>query len=196
VAPPPSSGHHAPDTPVRDLPEGPPASADAAGPREEVLTIIEPVCAAFRRRLKSEGLKYTPERARILDEVMAIEEPFDVEVLLARLRQRNAPTRSVVRGRGAAAGGVKVSKATVYRTLKLLLDAGVVQQVLVESEQAHYQVAWGHRPQALIVRTDTQQFAQAEVPELNALVERLCRERGLRPRGHRLVIYAESGSAG
>jgi Fur family ferric uptake transcriptional regulator len=162
---------------------------------DDALMIIEPVCAAFRRRLKGEGLKYTPERARILDEVMAIEEPFDVEVLLERLRRRSGSSRTIGRGR-AGPGGVKVSKATVYRTLKLLLDAGVIQQVLVESEQAHYQVAWGHRPQALIVRTDTQQFTQAEAPELGALVERLCLERGLRPCGHRLVIYAEALKSG
>ena len=31
------------------------------------LEIIEPLCAVFRRNLKEEGLKYTPERAAILE---------------------------------------------------------------------------------------------------------------------------------
>ena len=34
------------------------------------IRIIEPLCAVFRRKLKSEGLKYTPERAQILDAII------------------------------------------------------------------------------------------------------------------------------
>ena len=33
--------------------------------RAEDIRIVEPLCAVFRRRLKTEGLKYTPERATV-----------------------------------------------------------------------------------------------------------------------------------
>lgn len=153
------------------------AGVSAGGPG---LRIIEPLCAVFRRKLRSVGLKYTPERARILDAVLAIEGPFEAERLLAGLRD----------------GPVKVSKATVYRTIKLLQEAGILQQVLVDAEQAHYQLAYGQRASGLLVRTDTQEIVEIDLPELTALRDRVCAARGLLPQGHRLVIYATGADAG
>jgi len=90
--------------------------------------------------------------------------------------------------------GERISKATVYRTIKLLQDAGIIQQVLVESEHAHYVLAYGERPKDLLVRTDTNEVEIIEIPELTALRDRICRERGLVAQGHRLQIYARSAA--
>ena len=138
------------------------------------LRIVEPACAVFRRTLRAEGLKYTPERARILDAVVETDEPFQAEQLQGRLRT----------------AGVRVSKATVYRTIKLLQQAGVIQQVLVDAEQSHYQLAWGRGATGLLVRVDTQELEQLDVPELAAIRDRVCAQRGLKAQGVRLVIYA------
>src|SRR5881396_1744355 len=112
----------------------PPAS-DAESPLE----IIEPLCAVFRRKLKSEGLKYTPERAQILDAIIRRDDAggaggaggvagvFQADELLASMRK----------------AGFRVSKATIYRTIKLLAEAGIIQQVLFDAETAHYQLAYG-----------------------------------------------------
>lgn len=166
-----------------DDPRPEPEQAPTQTSLSDIIRIVEPACAAFRRRLKSEGLRYTPERARILDAVIAREAPFQAEDLIDELRRADAPTAG------------RVSKATVYRTIKLLQDVGVIQQVLVDADQAHYQVAWGQRPQALLVRTDTRELLQIDAPELAALVDRLCAARGLTTRAHRLVIYADAGEA-
>lgn len=148
---------------------------------EPELRIIEPLCAVFRRRLKQEGLKYTPERARILDAIMRLSdagEVFQAERLIEALRTP----------------GQRVSKATVYRTIKLLVEAGVLQQILFDAEQAHYQLAYGAADRGLIVRLDTGQISSVEVPELAAIRQRVCAALGLRPQGHRLVIYAENAA--
>ena len=47
-------------------------NADTQAP----LDIIEPLCAVFRRALKEENLKYTPERAMILDTIIAFDGCF------------------------------------------------------------------------------------------------------------------------
>lgn len=163
---------------------GPPGATGHSAGAEFSPAIIEPLCAVFRRKLKSERLKYTPERARILDAVVSTDEPFQVEQLIARLRAGAGPS-------GGGTGGLPaVSKATVYRTMKLLVDAGIVQQVLFDAEHAHYQLAYGQRSSGLLIRTDTRQITQLDLPELAALRDRLCRERGLVPQGHRFVVYA------
>lgn len=137
-------------------------------------TIFEPLCAVFRRRLKEAGQKYTPERAQVLDAIIKIDDIFEADQLQAGLRK----------------GGFRVSKATVYRTLRLLQDAGILQQVLVDSEQARYQLAYGRKARDLLVVLDSGEMIPIDVPELVGLRDRLCRERGLVAQGHRLQVFA------
>ncbi len=148
----------------------------------EGIRIIEPLCAVFRRKLKSEGLKYTPERAQILDAIIRRDDAggvgalFQADELLASMR-------------GA---GFRVSKATIYRTIKLLAEAGIIQQVLFDAETAHYQLAYGRSSSGLLVNVDTREIIPIELPELVALREKICHERGLAAEGHRVVIYARA----
>lgn len=144
------------------------------------LEIVEPLCAVFRRKLRAEGLKYTPERAQVLDTIMRFDGVFEAERVLERVR----------------AGGFRVSKATVYRTIKLLLDAGIIQRVLFDEEQSHYQLVYGRKPQDLIIRMDTGEVISLEMPEVMALRDAICRARGLEPKGHRLQIFAVAAEPG
>jgi Fur family ferric uptake transcriptional regulator len=139
------------------------------------ISIAEPLCAVFRRRLKNAGQKYTPERARILDAIIQIDDVFEADELQAALRTHD----------------FRVSKATVYRTLKLLQDAGIIQQVLINAEQAYYQLAYGARPRDLLIRVDTDEIVPIDAPEIVEIRDRLCARLGLRPQGHRFQIYAE-----
>ena len=138
------------------------------------VAVIEPMCAVFRRHLKSLGQKYTPERAQILDVLLRMDDIFEADRLLDEMRRR----------------GYRVSKATIYRTIKLLQDAGIIQQVLLDSEQAHYQLVYGRKPRDLLIRVDTNQVHAIEVPELVAIRDRICQELGLKPEGHRFQIFA------
>lgn len=171
---------------------------------DDDIRIIEPLCAVFRRKLKAEGLKYTPERAYILDAIMR----RAMEADAAASAPGKAANRSVG-GRPAPGGnshkggvfeaeelveamrkqGFRVSRATVYRTIKLLAEAGIIQQVLFDTEQAHYQLAYGRASSGLLVNVDTNQVTPIDVPELAEIRDRVCSERGLVAEGHRLVIY-------
>ena len=162
----------------------------------EGVTIIEPVCAVFRRHLRGAGLKYTSERARVLAAVLELTGPFLVEGVLARLRSQ----RPVV------------SKATAYRTIKLLEESGIVRQVLLTPDQAHYQVAvgghWGGGRGAwggagggaasgawdggVLVRADTGELDALSVPGVSALIGAALAKRGLRLEVQRLVVYARA----
>lgn len=150
---------------------------------------MEPLCAVFRRKLKSVGQKYTPERARILDAIIRWEESspagngggggggvFQADELLESMRR----------------AGADVSKATIYRTIKLLADAGIIQQVLFDGESAHYQLAYGQGSTGLIVDVDSGAVRTIAVPELAAIRDRLCAGLGMAAQGHRLVIYART----
>jgi Fe2+ or Zn2+ uptake regulation protein len=151
-----------------------PTRVPDTSPSLDDIRIIEPLCAVFRRKLRDEGLKYTAERARILDAVMSMPGPFTVEQLLARLK-----------------GGLpRVSKATAYRTVKLLADGGIVRPVVLNSDQTHYTLAYGRGSTATIVLASTGQMEMVKAPGLAELCERLCAGRGLSLNGQNLMIYA------
>lgn len=139
------------------------------------ITIVEPLCAVFRRHLKADGQKYTPERAHILDVIIELDGLFEADHLLDRVRE----------------SGFRVSKATVYRTLKLLEDAGIIERIPFAREQSHYQLVYGQRPDAVLINVETGAIETIEIPELLAIRDKLCAGRGLKAEGHRLQIFAK-----
>ncbi len=150
------------------MPLPPPTTGRADEPQ-----IVQPLCAIFRRFLKKRGLKFTTERALILDAVLSKDAVFEVDQLLYEMHQE----------------GQNVSKATIYRTIKHLVEAGIIQEVLLDSRQAHYQLVYGRRHTDHIVNVDTDEMVEFHSEELTALRDKICREHGLEPVGHRLLIY-------
>lgn len=145
--------------------------ADASGGSESI--IVQPLCSIFRRFLKKRGLKFTAERAMILDAVLVKDGLFEADQLMLEMRQ----------------DGHKVSKATIYRTLKHLVEAGIIREVLLDSKQAHYQMVYGKKPSDHLVDMETEEVIEFHSPELVALRERIAREHGREAVGHRLLIY-------
>lgn len=137
--------------------------------------ITLPLCSIFRRFLKSRGLKFTAERAKILDAVLSKDGLFEAEQLMYEMHDE----------------GQHVSKATIYRTIKHLVEAGIIREVPLDSKQAHYQMIYGRKPTDHLVNMTNDEVIEFQAPpELIELRDRICRERGLKPVGHRFLIYA------
>ena len=103
---------------------------DAAMPQpapDEQIATAENI---FREYLRDRGLKYTDERRTMLQCVMRNDEHFEAEQLLLTMRQ----------------AGVRVGKATIYRTLKLLVACGIVKEVHFSNKQVHYEHTYGQDP--------------------------------------------------
>jgi Fur family ferric uptake transcriptional regulator len=77
----------------------------------------------FEYYLRKKNLKLTQERRVILDEMSGSERHFGPEELMLQLRDK----------------GKRVSRATVYRTLDLLVDSGVVKKVCLGPQQFYYE---------------------------------------------------------
>ncbi len=159
-----------------DRPNGTPLPP--ALPEAGELAAMAPLCAVFRRYLRTRTLKYTPERADVLNAIIERDGVFEVEELLLEMRRR----------------GHRVSKATIYRTVKLLQEAGIITQALFDSKLAHYQLIYGKAPRDYMVCMTTGRVVEFSDDELVALRNRICERHGWRPVGHRFQIYAISSS--
>lgn len=143
-------------------------------------SIVQPLCAIFRRFLKKRGLKFTAERASILDAVLSKDSVFEVDQLMFEMHQ----------------AGHRVSKATIYRTIKHLVEAGIIQEVLLDSRQAHYQLIYGRKPMDHLVCVETGDIIEFHDDELAKLRDRISRQHGYRAVGHRFLIYGVATADG
>lgn len=138
--------------------------------------LIQPLCAIFRRFLKHQGLKFTTERAQILDAVLAREGVFEADELWSQLRR----------------AGHRVSKATIYRTLRHLVEAKIVSEVLLDSKQTHYEMSFGRQPKVYLVCVNTHQIIEVDDPQLIQIRDRICADHDFQPLTHRFIIYGIS----
>lgn len=79
----------------------------------------------FARHIEARGMRKTPERFAILERAMAMPGHFSSDFLYARLEEE----------------GYHVSRSTVYKTLEILCDCGLVRRHLLQTRGAGYEVA-------------------------------------------------------
>jgi Fur family transcriptional regulator, ferric uptake regulator len=139
----------------------------------------EPVCAVFRRYLHQAKLKFTPERAMILDAVLRKEGLFEPEGLIDHLKSL----------------GHKVSRATIYRTLSHLQDAGILKQVFFDNKQSYYEVIAGRQTNDYLICVATGKVIEFSSDKVRRLCEEICLEHGFDPLSHQLHIYGTSPEA-
>ncbi|MFQ5877399.1 MAG: Fur family transcriptional regulator [Acidobacteriota bacterium] len=118
--------------------------------------------AQFGEYLEGQGLRTTRERRLIAREVMAIRDHFDPELLQSRLRRK----------------GVRISRATIYRTLEHLINSGLVRKTSVDLERKvsfyeNTQVRSHHEHMVCIGCGAVIEFTSNEI---EALQDELCRE--------------------
>ena len=92
--------------------------------------LLEEVRERLEVFLAEGGHRKTPERFAVLEEIYTAGGHFDVDTLLDRMKQR----------------GTKVSRATLYNTIELFLEAGLQEQLdrVVQGRPAHLGAALLH----------------------------------------------------
>ena len=135
-----------------------------------------PACATFRTFLRRHGLKFTPERAAILDVVLKHESLFHADAIVEALKGHE--------NRG--------SRATVYRTLAHLQDAGLLRSVAFDgARQGYYEVVTGARgPNDYLVDAETGEVIQLSGEEMRKARDAVCRALGYEPVRHHFYVYA------
>jgi len=83
----------------------------------------------FRLFITKKGLRNTPEREAIISEIFSYHDHFDVDELYMRLRQK----------------GSKISKASIYRNIPLIMECGLIKEVWLENGHMHYEHIYGHK---------------------------------------------------
>ncbi len=122
-------------------------------------------------RSVAKGLRMTEQRRVVARVIAAAEDHPDVEELYAR----------------AAAVDPKISLATVYRTVKIFEEAGLLEKLEFGDGRARYEDAERDHHDHLI-DVNSGEVIEFVDPEIEALQERIAARLGYRLIGHRLEL--------
>lgn len=126
----------------------------------------------FREFLGKKGLKFTKERETILNEVFSFHGHFDPEELLIFMRSK----------------GIKVSRSSLYRTLPLLVESGLIEQVVRNDKHAHYEHIYGHEHHDHLICINCGKVMEVFSPKLETIQDELCNKSGFYGIRHTLEI--------
>lgn len=126
----------------------------------------------FVRYLRARGLRVTAERRALLAAIFAQHGHIDAEQVL----------------RAARAAGSKISRATVYRNLELLLDCGLVSRVLLDGQRTVYEHVHPGQDHDHIACRICGRIVEFVSPGTSALVGEIARAHGFAPEANRVQI--------
>jgi Fur family ferric uptake transcriptional regulator len=126
----------------------------------------------FLQFLRKRGQRVTSERLALFDEIFSQHRHIDAEELLASMTAR----------------GLKISRATVYRNLDLLVECGLARkQRLGRSRFLYEHVHSGQRHDHLVC-SGCGRVVEFVSPGITALQSEICRAHGFLPQYHSLQI--------
>ena len=132
-----------------------------------------PAREAFEKYLRKENCRITPERFIILDEVMESEGHFDADELYISLKQ----------------SGKKVSRATVYNTLELLLDSGLVLKFRYGENQSRYEKLHGRAHHHHLICLSCGEIIEFTNEKFNKLATEICEKNKFKPNTTSFQVY-------
>lgn len=127
----------------------------------------------FLNYLKQEGLKWTSGREKVFREAVATEGHFEAEELAYRLRKK----------------GSRVSKATVYRTLPLLVKAGLIKEVIHGEKHHHYEHNHEESQHDHLICLKCGKIVEYEEESLREIEGKVCEKHQFRPQKIVLEIF-------
>jgi len=127
----------------------------------------------FAEFLRSKGLKNTPERRQILEAVFSMHNHFEVDELLIKMRQTYKK---------------RVSKATIYRSLPLLVECGLIREAIFMDKHTHYEHIFGHSEHEHIVCINCRKIVEFADKSLQLALEEVAEKYNFRKLSHKLEI--------
>lgn len=132
----------------------------------------------FQKLLTSKGLKYTFERKHILEEVLRLKDHFDADELFAIVKK----------------SGLRISRDTVYRTIPLLLECGVVQKSVGDGRREYFERTGvkGHHDHMVCISCG--RIIEFQSNEIEELQDKICKDFGFELvfHDHRLFGHCKS----
>ncbi len=123
--------------------------------------------------LKQKGLKQTGQREKILEVFLSNMRHVSADELHASIRKSDP----------------KIGFSTVYRTLRLLTEAGLAREVNFGDGRARFEKAFDKGQHGHLICTNCGKAEEFVVNAIDKAIKQVSAGVGFRPEGHRLEVY-------
>ena len=126
----------------------------------------------FEEFLKSKESKYTSERKLVLKAVVSFHKHFNVDDLFERLSKK----------------GDHLSRATIYRTIPLLLQSGLITEAIRCQDKMSYENIFNEKPHDHLLCVECGKIIEFYNEKIEGLQNEVCKKYDFVPIKHRLGI--------
>lgn len=142
--------------------------------RFSIFENMEDIRECLTEYLERKNLRKTSERYTILKEIYNINQHFDIDYLYYHMKSCK----------------YIVSKGTLYNTIEILVDCGLVNKHLFDNNRSNYEKAYHIEPHEHIILNDTKEIIEFSEPSIKEIIKKLEKKYNIKILSHSLVFYA------